>query len=189
MDELRKPLFITALVLALVIVMVEAGANWFPKGDKGRLEGIPKFSPDVITAEDAGSVEFKDKTPPGVAIPDMGLLDGFMLLSVCLMGMSFLLTDRLIGRVQGVLTLIVSLIVAIFAIFSILTTFVKVFVMIALFTAAPFGTIAYLAKWGFFDRSGATTVLGLLIVLKLAFAGCLVLAHQRFLQNKGLVLI
>jgi len=105
------------------------------------------------------------------------------------MGMSFLLTDRLIGRVQGVLTLIMSLIVAIFAIFSILTTFVNVLVMIALFTAAPFGTIAYLAKWGFFDRSGATTVLGLLMVLKLAFAGCLVLAHQRFLQNKGLVLI
>jgi hypothetical protein len=31
--------------------------------------------------------------------------------------------------------------------------------------------------------------LSLLIVLKVAFAACLILAHQRFIQNKGLVLI
>lgn len=119
----------------------------------------------------------------------MSVLDGLMLLSVCLMGVSFLLTDRLIGRVQGVITLVVSLVSLIFAVVNIITTLFKVLLMIALFAAVPFGTIAYMAKWGFFDRVGATALLGVLLVLKLAFAGCLVLSHQRFLQNKGLVLM
>jgi hypothetical protein len=43
--------------------------------------------------------------------------------------------------------------------------------------------------WGFFNTGAAKVALGLLLALKLGFAFCLVLAHQRFLQNKGLVLI
>lgn len=61
--------------------------------------------------------------------------------------------------------------------------------MVALLLAVPFGTIAYLAMFGSFDRSGATVALSLIMTLKLFFAGCLVLAHQRFLENKGLVLL
>jgi hypothetical protein len=52
-----------------------------------------------------------------------------------------------------------------------------------------FGTIVYLIIFGFFDRTGANVTLSLLMMLKLAFAACLILAHQRFIQNKGLVLI
>ena len=68
-------------------------------------------------------------------------------------------------------------------------TFSVVMLMVALFTAFPFGTIIYLIIYGFFDRIGANVTLSLLIVLKVAFAACLILAHQRFIQNKGLVLI
>ena len=53
----------------------------------------------------------------------------------------------------------------------------------------PFGTIAYLIIFGNFDRSGAAIALSLIMTLKLFFAGCLVLAHQRFLQNRGLVVL
>jgi hypothetical protein len=52
-----------------------------------------------------------------------------------------------------------------------------------------FGMIVYLIIYGFFDRTGANVTLSLLMMLKLAFAACLILAHQRFIQNKGLVLI
>jgi len=52
-----------------------------------------------------------------------------------------------------------------------------------------FSTIVYLIIFGFFDRTGANVTLSLLMMLKLAFAACLILAHQRFIQNKGLVLI
>jgi hypothetical protein len=55
--------------------------------------------------------------------------------------------------------------------------------------APIFGTIAYFAIWAHFDTSGAQAALSLIMTLKIVFAVCLVLAHQRFLQNKGFVLI
>ncbi len=198
MDELRKPLFIIALILALLIVLVETGSNLFSKGEARDAQAIRaqlnEIDPELARSMDeslpAGSKNsLQGKSPPGYGIPDMALLDGLMLYSVCLMGISFLLTDRLIGRVQGVVTLIVSLVVLLVAIFKIIATLIKVFLMLGLFTAAPFGTIAYMAMWGFFDRGTATALLSLLLFLKLAFAVCLILAHQRFLQNKGLVAI
>jgi hypothetical protein len=65
----------------------------------------------------------------------------------------------------------------------------EVITMVALFFAFPFGTIAYLAIWGFFPRGGAAALLSSLMFLKLVCAGALVAAHQRFLQNKGLILL
>jgi len=58
-----------------------------------------------------------------------------------------------------------------------------------LFLAVPFGTIAYLAIYGSFNTGGATAVLGVLMILKLAACVCLLIAHPRFLQNKGLVFL
>jgi len=75
------------------------------------------------------------------------------------------------------------------AIGAIFLTLAKVMLMIGLFLSVPFGTLAYLAIWGFFNTGAAKAALGLLMALKLGFGACLVLAHQRFLQNKGLVLI
>jgi len=89
----------------------------------------------------------------------------------------------------GLASVIVSFFVLLGAIVLIFATLFEVLLMIGLFTAVPFGTIAYLAEWGFFDRSGAAVTLGALLFLKLVFVVCLILAQQRFLQNKGLVLI
>src|SRR6266540_3079803 len=63
----------------------------------------------------------------------------------------------------------------------------ELLIMVGLFFAFPFGTIAYLAIWGFFPRGDAAVILSLLMFLKLVFAGFLILAQPRFLQNKGLV--
>ena len=62
-------------------------------------------------------------------------------------------------------------------------------IMVSLFLAVPFGTLAYLALWGFFPVGEAAVLLGLVLLLKLVWAGMLVLAQPRFLQNKGLVLL
>ena len=198
MDQLRKPLFIVSLVLVLLIVLVETGANFFPKGEVATAgmveEQLRAMDPDLaLRMNEAVSPEarksMQNQTPPGSGIPDMALLDGLMLYTVLLMAASFFLTDRLVGRVQGIITIIVGLLVLIFAVVTIFTTLAKLLLMVGLFMATPFGTIAYLSVWGFFDRAGATAVLSLLLALKLAFAVCLILAHQRFLQNKGLVMI
>jgi hypothetical protein len=61
--------------------------------------------------------------------------------------------------------------------------------MVTLLLAVPFGTLAYLAIYGFFNRGGAAAVLGLLMVLKVGVGASLIAAQQRFLQNKGLVLL
>jgi len=55
--------------------------------------------------------------------------------------------------------------------------------------ASFFGIIVYLAVFGNFARELAGSILGFLLILKIAIAILLVLAHQRFLQNKGLVLL
>jgi hypothetical protein len=86
-------------------------------------------------------------------------------------------------------TLIVSIVVILLAIVLIIIALLLLILMLALLFSAPFGTIVYFAVYGFFDRGGAATTLGFLMLLKLAFAVCLVIAHQRFLQNRGLVLI
>jgi hypothetical protein len=95
--------------------------------------------------------------------------------------------ERVHGRLQGLATLIVSFLVVMSGLFMLLKAFVLLIIMVSLLLAAPFGTLAYLAIYGFFDRSGASVTLSLLMLLKLGFAVCLVLAHQRFLQIKRIM--
>ncbi|HYF01609.1 MAG TPA: hypothetical protein VEJ18_21990, partial [Planctomycetota bacterium] len=61
--------------------------------------------------------------------------------------------------------------------------------MVSLLLAPIFGTAAYFAIYGDFDRGRAAGLLSAFMLLKLVAAACLVLAHPRFLQNKGFVLI
>jgi hypothetical protein len=105
------------------------------------------------------------------------------------MGISLVLPERLHGRLQGLSTLIVSLLVLFAALALIFLGIALASVMVTLLLSPPFGTAAYFIDFGHFDRSGAAVTLSLLMMLKLGFAMFLVLAHQRFLENKGLVLI
>src|SRR5438445_10025041 len=83
----------------------------------------------------------------------------------------------------------VSLVVIIGGILLIMSDLAKLLVMVSLFLSPPFGTIAYLAIWGFFNRGGAQAILSISMVLKLGFVVMLLMAQQRFVQNRGLVLI
>ena len=80
-----------------------------------------------------------------------------------------------------------SIIVLILTIAAIFAALALLLLMVALFLATPFGTLAYLAVYGFFNRPGANAVLGLALALKMGAVVCLLLAQQRFLQNRGLV--
>ena len=114
------------------------------------------------------------------------LVDGVLLYTVGLMGLA-LVVPPTHGRVQGVATLIGSIVLIIVAFILGLLALIELLVMVSLFFAAPFGTIAYLAIWGFFPRGEAAAILSLLLLLKLAVCGFLVLAQQAFLKQKGLV--
>lgn len=195
MGELRKPFFVAAVVLILVVVAIEMGATWFLGGITAQASDLrnvladPAFADYRTQVNPADLQKLNQGTPPGRAIPAMALLDGLVLFTVLLMGAPMVIPERIFARFQGAATLVVSLVALIAAVVGILLTFFLLLLMLALFLAFPFGTIIYLIGYGFFDRTGANVTLSLLMFLKLAFAACLILAHQRFIQNKGLVLI
>lgn len=185
MDTLRTPFFIIAIVAAVLVVGIELGSSFVLGGSSAGPALLTEVNDLGATPSDASGVD----EPPGRGIGYLALIDVIILYTVLLMGVGLLLPDQLHGRIQGVLTLIGSIVLIIVSFILAIIALVELLIMVALFFAAPFGTIAYLALWGFFPRSDAAVLLSLLMFLKIVFAVLLVLAQQRFLQNKGLVLI
>lgn len=198
MDRLRTPFLILATIFSLLIVLIETGTA---------IPGIVPNSPLPLTSfqlpasvsdgiahinSDQQNVlnQLKQQNrPPGLAVPDQALLDSIVLFTIVLMGVALLITDRLQGRVQGIATLIFSLIVLIIAIAQILAAISSLILMVSLLLAIPFGTIIYLIIYGSFNRAGTDIALSLIMLLKFGTAVSLFLAQQRFLQSIGLVLL
>ena len=197
MDLLRKPVFMLALVLILIVVLIEVGGVELLRRPAGQVASFGQMLSgredlrDALDELDQGELQavLSQPKPPGRAIRYMALLDGMLLFTVALMGLSLVISHRVQGRVQGIATLIFSLLLILGAIAMIIAALLALLLMVALFLAVPFGTLAYLAIYGFFNRPGASVILSLLMALKIGFAVSLVVAQQRFLQNKGLVLM
>jgi len=164
MGALRKPFFFFAVVMIWLVVGIEIGSNW------------------ALNASGADS-------PPGWGIATMAFVDGVLAFRLTMMLLSLVVPARVLGRLQGIVTLILSFFGAIAAFILIFVILTQLMIMISLFLGVIFGTIAYLAIWGDFARGEAAVILSLLMTLKVAAAIALVLAHQRFLQIKSLVVI
>jgi hypothetical protein len=198
MDQLRTSLFVVALaLLALAVIIEVAGPSVLPAPEVSRTvleRKVGEFAAEGMDVDTSPAAidelmrAARDR-PPGMAIRWLGLLDAQLLFIVLLVGAALVVPERVHGRVQGVATLIFSFLVTLGGIALVLLALLALLLMIALFTAVPFGTIAYFAMFGFFNRPGSTAMLSAIMLLKLGFAVCLVLAHPRFLQNRGLVLL
>jgi hypothetical protein len=164
--SLRLPFFIIALICFALVLLIELGA----------------LGHRLIPLDNPG-------TPPGLGVPYLALVDGLLFYIVILMGLPLLLPDRIHAKLQGISTLIISILVILGGIVVIIVALMLLMLMITLFLAIPFGTIAYLAIYGSFSTGLAQTLLSAVLFFKLAGAICLVLAQQRFLQNKGLVFL
>jgi hypothetical protein len=200
MDDLRKPLFVIALVLMLIVVLIEIGSGFAlkgapPPGDvMGAISGMPLPDAlrdvfDDVNSDDVNDLSKASADIPGIAISYMALLDGMVLFTIALVGSRLVLDSGVQSRVQGCGTLILAIFLILACIAFFFLALIALLIMVALLLAVPFGTIAYLAIYGFFNRGGASGVLSILMLLKIGFAVCLVLAQQRFLQNRGLVLL
>jgi hypothetical protein len=165
LDEMRRPFFILALFVELVVVLIEVG------------------SPYLLNATGDGM----DR--PGYGIQYLVFIDGFLLYVSLLTGLGLIIPENIQGRVEGCATLIVSFFGCLGIITAIIFAFVFLLVLISLLLAPIFGTAAYLAIYGHFDRGSANVALGLLMALKIVFCVLLILAHQRFLQSKSLILL
>jgi hypothetical protein len=170
-ESLRTPFFVVAVLALVLVVLVELASVGFL--------GTATIAP-------AG---YRDLPTPGYGIPYLALLDGLLLFTVVLMAVSLVVPERVHGRVQGIVTLIFSLLLLLGAILLIFVAIGLLILMVSLLLAVPFGTIAYMAAFSHFSVGAARGTLGALMTLKLVFAVCLVLAQQRFLENKGLVLL
>ncbi len=167
LDKLRTPFFIIALIALLLAVLIESGsAAWLPS--------------------QTGNY---DLPTPGRGIPYLALLDGLVLFTLILMALPLVVPPRLHGRIQGIATLIVSLVVLVVSITLIFIAIGLLIMMVSLLFAVPFGTLAYLGAFGHFPVGAAQATLGAVMSLKLACVVLLILAQQRFIENKGLVLI
>lgn len=185
LGEVRRPLFLLACFALLLVVLVETGSSIaLGGGSAGPVAalaaGLPDVEPEMIAGVDAES-------PPGNGIAYLALVDGYLLFSVLMLGLSLVVSQRTYGRVQGIVTLVVSLCWIILSLVLGLAAFVLLLVMFGLFVSAPFGTIAYLAVWGFFPVGESATVLGLLLFLKLVFLALLVASQQKFLKAVALM--
>lgn len=170
LDELRKPFLVVALILIFLVIIIEGGSSL------------------LLDLGTTGADSLGAKTP-GYGITYLAFLDSFVFYITLLISLAMIIPERLQGRVQGCATIVVSFLGCLGTIFAIITCLIMLIIMVTLLLAPIFGTIAYLAIYGHFDRSGAAVTLSLIMALKIGFVVCLVLAHQRFLQNKGLVLI
>jgi hypothetical protein len=160
MDKIRKPFLIAALVLSILVLLIELGA--------------------------ALATVFVPREPPGIGIPYLAMVDGILVFTLAHMTISLVVPERVVGRVQGCVTLVTGCLILLAAIVAIFAAITLVLLMIGLIMSF-FGAIIYLAVWGDFPRDAAAIILALLLVLKLAMAVCLVLAHQRFLTLFGLI--
>jgi hypothetical protein len=161
-EGLRFPFFLAAWLLGALIVLIEFGT------------GI--------------ATSLIPENPPGIGIPYLALVDGILLFTLSLMGISLVVPANVVGRIQGCFTCLVSLVLVILGIVLILLAIVQLLLMIGLI-ASFFGILVYLAIWADFPHSAAAAILAFLLLIKVGVAVCLVLAHQRFIQNKGLVAI
>jgi hypothetical protein len=183
MERLRTPFFTTAMVAIGLVVLIEIGATWILGGRLDTTALAGRAGEVGLDVPGGGAIQ----QPAGLAIPYLALIDVIALFTVGLMGLGLVVPTRLLGRVQGIATLVGSIILILTALALAIVAFALLILMVTLLLAFPFGTIAYLIIWGFFPRGQAAAVLALLLFLKLFFAGTLVVAQPRFLQNKGLV--
>ena len=216
MERLRTPLFITALILVTIVVLAELGSTSLlavfggaaASSQAALLDNLAEGA-DLLPAsirqevqaaideareeEDGSAIaelqKLADTTSPGIAIRDMVLVDGVLLFTLVLISAGLFLPEAVQGKVQGIITIIFALLLLLAAIGLLIAAVIKLLLMVGMLLAVPFGTLAYLAIYGSFPRGTAAAILGVLFTLKLLAAGSLVVAHQRFLQNKGLVLI
>jgi hypothetical protein len=196
MERLRTPFLIAAIVLALVAILVETGTA-LPGVLRGNQVSIQNFqlptqiSDAKLTSDQQSVVDqvSKQERPAGQSTPDLALIDVILLFTVALMGCALLIPARLLGRVQGIATLIFSIVLIGTALRQIFVALASLILMLSLLLAIPFGSIIYLIVYGSFNRGGADIVLALLLLLKFGIAICLFLAQQRNLENIGLIIL
>jgi hypothetical protein len=166
LGSLRKPLFFAAIALLGLILLTE----------------VSIAVAALLIEAPSGAV--------GWGIPVLALLDIQLVFTAMLMAAPLMFPESVTGRIQGIATFVVALIVVIIAMIVGFAALGLLMVLVALLTALPFGPGVYAAMgYASFPVGAAAATLAFIVTCKLVCIGALALAHQRFLENKGLMLL
>lgn len=212
MKKIRIPFFLLAVVVMLAVVLIERStvqaadvAARLPSFITGRGpspldQALQIFTPeqqrelDDLLSKKAGEISklTKDKLS-GFGVRSLQYVDGLLLFTLALMTLALFLPrvfsryEYFHAKAQGILTLVFGILLILAAIVFALAVLAKLITMVLLLLSFPFGTLAYLIIYGSFPRGAMNAVLGLIFVLKVVFGVLMLLAHQDFLKNIGLV--
>ncbi|WNB87307.1 hypothetical protein [Cellulomonas sp. ATA003] len=197
MDDLRPWALWLSLAAVTLSLLVCLGSSLVtdppPIEDRvGQLQAQPApagVDDDDVAALDAGEFSDAASDPPGLGVPALALVNGLLLVTVALATLPLVVGNKVTGSVQGVVSLLSGLAALILGIVLAVTAVAALLLMVGLLLSPPFGTLAYLAVFGFFDTDTSLWLLALVLVLQIAGAVLLVVAQQRFLLSKGLVLL
>lgn len=167
--KLNRPLFVAAAVLIVLACLFEA------------------LSHPVLDAFGGWSLPGAGQATPGWSLRYLAILDLILSYTILGMGLGLVLPGTVQGRVQGVVTLVLSLVGLLACLWLAMLALAALALMLALLVAVPFGTLAYLALFGHFPEGQAQAAIGALLALKMGFLVCLALSHRGFLANKGLL--
>ena len=195
-EQLRTPFFFVALAALLLVLLLETGSGAVLGGGES---GVVNMGAAAQMLEDLG-VDQTDRlaeteavssreSQPGWGIFYLLLVDGILLFTVVLITLGLFVPERIQGRVQGIATFVFSLLLVGTSVGMAFAAVAELTLMVSLLLAPPFGTVAYMATYASFDRGGAAVALSVLVTLKFGFSVLLIFAQQRFLQNKGLVVL
>jgi hypothetical protein len=200
-DRLRKPLLFLALVVTAVVVLMCLGsgllAKTAPFGDRvsGALadptisKALAEHDIDRGDAQDQLDSMSGETDPPGFGIRYLALPAGLLLVVMIQISLPMLVGDRVTGTVQGGISIVTGIVGIVLGVVMAILAFVALMLRVSLFLAVPFGTMAYLAIYGFFPVGRAAVILTSVMIALIAVGVLLLLAHQRFLQNRSLVLL
>lgn len=197
MRELRRWALWVAFVAILMTVFVCIGSGFVinPPAIEERitmLQSDPGGAPEGISGDDLAELsadEFGEEAqdPPGLGIPYLALTNGLLLVILSLMVLPLVIGARWTPLVGGIVSFLGGLGALIAGIVMAIVAFVALTVMVSLLLAVPFGTLAYLAIFGFFDVWASGAALALVMLLQFAAIVFLLVAQQSMLGNKRLV--
>jgi hypothetical protein len=201
MQDLRRVPFLISVCLVLLVVSAETG-GLLVKSPAQSLGGVcgGLISSDMLAQigidleGDEGKQACADADKlrsdvKGLGVPSLAFVDGILLFIMIFMAVGLLVPESITGRVQGIVTLVFSILLLLAVIVMIIGALAQLLLMVSLLLAVPFGTIAYFAIYASFPRSAMLGLLSGIMLLKIAAVATLLIGQQRFLQNKALVLL
>lgn len=126
---------------------------------------------------------------PGWGIRMLGLIDLALGWTLALMAVEIIRPMGPLAKVQGFVTLVLSIFGILAGLLLIFATLSLLILMVSLLLAFPFGTAAYMAAWAAFPAGAAQAILALLMTFKLIGIGLLMVATPALLKNRGLLLL